>query len=139
MPELKIPEMLLALLTLILKETKVQVSIQSDFFFTEHLDVKNGVRQRDALVCLLFNIALEKVIRDSNINIRGNISVQILAYADDIGIIARTAPALKQTFMALEQSAKRFNLSVNENKTKYLACVKSNLQLSHIEISNCKF
>jgi len=29
------------------------------------------VRQEDALACLLFNIALEKVIRDAAVNIRG--------------------------------------------------------------------
>jgi hypothetical protein len=44
-------------------------------------------------LCLLFNIALEKVIRDAAVNTRGTIfykSVQILAYADDIDIIGRT-------------------------------------------------
>ena len=49
--------------------------------------IQNGLRQGDALACILFNIALEKVIRDANINQCGNIfykSVQILAYADDI-------------------------------------------------------
>ncbi|GFU18735.1 putative endonuclease-reverse transcriptase [Trichonephila clavipes] len=60
---------------------------------------KNGVRQGDALVCLLFNLALEKVVRDSNINTGGNIfnkSIKLLAFADDIDIIARTPIALRQ-------------------------------------------
>jgi len=38
------------------------------------------------MVCLLFNIALEKVNREAAVNITGTIfykSVQILAYADD--------------------------------------------------------
>jgi hypothetical protein len=51
---------------------------------------RNGVRQGDSLACLLFNIALEKVVRDAGINTRGTIfckSVQILAFADDIDII----------------------------------------------------
>ena len=46
-----------------------------------------------ALACLLFNIALEKVIRDAAVNIRGTIfykNVKILAYSDDIDIIGRT-------------------------------------------------
>ncbi|GFW35231.1 putative endonuclease-reverse transcriptase [Trichonephila clavipes] len=123
MHELKIPEKLVALVALTLKETKIQLRIQDDF--TKRLVVKNGVRQGDALACLLFNIAFEKVIRDSKINIRGNIfnkSVQILAYAVDIGIIVSIAQALKH---ALEQSAKRINLSENENKTKYLPCLNS--------------
>jgi len=45
------------------------------------------------LGCQKVNIALEKVIRDAAVNIRGTIfykSLQILAYADDIDIIGRT-------------------------------------------------
>jgi hypothetical protein len=47
----------------------------------------------------VFNIALEKVIRDSGINLRGTNfykSVQILAYVDDIVIIGRTQKAMKE-------------------------------------------
>jgi len=47
-------------------------------------NVKNGVRRGDTLAFLLFNIAVEKVIGDAAVNIRGIIfckSVQILAYA----------------------------------------------------------
>jgi sorting nexin-29 len=72
-----------------MKDMKCQIRIQGALS-EEPLNISNGIRQGDALVCLLFNIALEKVIRDANINIRGNIfyrSVQIHAYADDIDII----------------------------------------------------
>jgi sorting nexin-29 len=50
---------------------------------------RNGVWQGDSLACLLFNIALEKVVRDAGIYTRGTIlykSVQILAFAEDIDI-----------------------------------------------------
>jgi len=66
--------------------------------------LKNGVRQGDALTCLLFNIALEKVIRDAAVNVRGTIfykSVQILAYPDDIDIIGRTRSAMIEAFTTL--------------------------------------
>ncbi|GFX29860.1 hypothetical protein TNCV_4749891 [Trichonephila clavipes] len=62
MHELKIPEKLVAFVTLSLKETQVQLRIQSDF--TEQLEMKNGGRQMDASAGILFNIAIEKVIRD---------------------------------------------------------------------------
>ena len=68
-----------------MNNTQCQVKIQNRL--SEPINVKNGVRQGDALACLLFNIALEKVIRDAAVIIRGTIfykSVQILAYADDI-------------------------------------------------------
>jgi sorting nexin-29 len=73
---------------------------------------KNGLRQGDALVCLLFNIALERVIRDAGINVRGTIfykCVQILAYADDIDIIGRTQRAMKEAFISLEKAAKKMH------------------------------
>jgi hypothetical protein len=55
----------------------------------------------------LFNTALEKVIRDAAVNIRGAIffykSVQILAYADDIDITGRTQAAITEAFTSLEK------------------------------------
>jgi sorting nexin-29 len=84
---------------------------------SDPVEIKNGLRQGDALACLLFNIALEKVIRDANINTRGTIffkSVQILAYADDIDIIARTETAMKEAFTNLEKAAKKMHLNINQ-------------------------
>jgi sorting nexin-29 len=60
-------------------------------------------------------MALEKVITDADINIRGSIfykSVQILAFADDIDII-RTQKAMKQMFINLERAAKKMHLQIN--------------------------
>jgi hypothetical protein len=50
------------------------------------------VKQGDALVCLLFKIILEKVIRDVKIYTRGIIYklVQIFEYADDIDIVEQS-------------------------------------------------
>ena len=56
------------------------------------------MRQDDVLACLLFNIALEKFKRDSGIQTRGTIffkTVQILAFADDIDLMAHTTLGLK--------------------------------------------
>jgi len=89
--------------------------------------LKTGVGQGDALACLLFSIALEKVIRDAAINIRGAIfytSVQILSYADDIDIIGRTQPAMIEAFTSLEKAAKGMNLFINQEKTKYMPVTK---------------
>jgi sorting nexin-29 len=49
-------------------------------------------------------VALEKVIRDVAVNIRGVIfykSFQILAYADDIDITGRTQSAVTEAFTSL--------------------------------------
>ena len=63
--------------------TTAKVKVQNEL--SESFRIRNELRQGDALACILFNTALEKIIRDANINQQGNIfykSVQILAYAD---------------------------------------------------------
>ncbi|GFU28776.1 putative endonuclease-reverse transcriptase [Trichonephila clavipes] len=73
------------------------VQVQNDLL--DPLRGKNGVRQGDALACLLFTLALEKVVRDSSISTRGNIfnkSIQLLDFADDIDTIARTPTTLRK-------------------------------------------
>ncbi|GFW19682.1 hypothetical protein TNCV_1605731 [Trichonephila clavipes] len=68
--------------------------------------------------CLLFNLALEKVVRDYNISVRGNVynkSIQLLGFADDIDIIARTPAALRQAFLSLEKEALKMGEGVKIN------------------------
>ena len=64
----------------------------------------------DSMACLLFNIALQKVVRNAGIQTSGTIfykSVHLLTYADDIDtdIIARSIAALKGAFLSLERAA----------------------------------
>jgi len=75
----------------------------------------------------LFNIALEKVIRDAVVNIRGAIfykSVRILAYADDIDTNGRNQSAMIEAFTSLEKAAKGMNLSINQEKTTYMPVLR---------------
>jgi len=71
MEELNIPKKLIALVKATMNNTQCPVKIQNRL--SEPITVKNGVRQGDALACLLFNKALEKVIRDAAVNTRGTI------------------------------------------------------------------
>ena len=53
-------------------------------------ETRRGLRQSDELSCLLFNIALEGVMRRAGFNMRGTISTrseQFVCYADDVDII----------------------------------------------------
>jgi sorting nexin-29 len=87
-------------------------------------DIKEGVRQGDPLACLLFNICLEKLIRDAEVETRNTIfnkSVQILAYADDIVINVLSLALVKEIFISKEKTAKEMGLRVNENKIKFMA------------------
>jgi sorting nexin-29 len=103
--------------------TNVQCSVQIQSHLLDPIFTTRGVRQGDALACLLFNIALENVIRDSGIQTRGTIffkTVQILAYADDIDLMARTIPGLSEAFLNLEKCARNMGLVINQEKTVYM-------------------
>jgi sorting nexin-29 len=77
---------------------------------------RKGLRQGDALSCMIFNIALEKTVRVAGLDIRGTMlykSVQIFAYVYDIVIIARHEIAMKEAFVQLETAAKQMGLMIN--------------------------
>lgn len=125
-----IPEKLVDLVRMTMDSVTSYIKIQSDESL--HFGVENGLRQGDALACMLFNIALEKAIRDSGINTSGTIyhkSVQVLAYADDIDIIGRSSEDVKNSFILLERAAKKMGLSINETKTKYMISAKHQYEM----------
>ena len=70
--------------------TIVTCQVRMDGKLSGPFATTKGLRQGDGLACLLFNLALERAIRDSRVETTGTIfyrSTQILAYADDIDII----------------------------------------------------
>jgi len=102
MMEFGIPLKLIRLVKTTVTNEQCSVRIQSHL--SEPVSATCGMRQGDTLSCLLFNIALENVIRDSGIQTRGTIffnTVQILAYADDIDLMARTTLGHKLAFLNL--------------------------------------
>ena len=114
--EFGIPPKLIRLVKTTMANVQCSVRVQSHL--SEPISTTCGVRQGDALACLLFNIALEKVIRDSGIQTRGTIffkTVQILACADDIDLMACTIPGL-EAFLKLEKSARNMGLVMNQEK-----------------------
>jgi sorting nexin-29 len=71
----------------------------------EQFDTSPGLRKEDALSCILFNLALEKVVRDSDTETKGTVynkSTQILTYADDTVIVGRSIDAVKETMKQLK-------------------------------------
>ena len=61
--------------------------------------LRNGLKQGDALTPMLFNFALEYAIRRVQVNRDGlklNGTHQLLAYADDVNILAGSMHTLKE-------------------------------------------
>jgi hypothetical protein len=81
-----------------------------------------GIRQGDSLSTLLFNIGLEKVMRNIEINPGGTIfnrTRQFMACADDVAVIGRSVGVLNEVLMQLQTVAASTGLAINTTKTKY--------------------
>jgi hypothetical protein len=59
-----------------------------------------------------------------------------MAYADNLVIVGRTIQAMKETFMALETSAGKMGLTVNEEKTKFMEVGKKLTTVAHFTVGN---
>jgi hypothetical protein len=100
---------------------KAQVRIRNNL--SEFFETLDGFRQGDPLSTLLFNVVLEKVVRDSNVETSGTIyrkASQLLGYADDLDLVGRNVDIVKENYGNLESRASVYGLEVNEDKTKYL-------------------
>ena len=83
-----IPAKLIRLVRMIMTNVTSQVRVNGTL--SRPFATTKGLRQEDGLACLLFNLTLERAIRDSRVDTTGTILyklTQILAYADDIDII----------------------------------------------------
>jgi sorting nexin-29 len=70
--EFQIPRKLRILVETILRSVRYKVKTPSGI--TDPFDTKKSLRQGGALSCMLFNIALEKAVREANLVIKGTIS-----------------------------------------------------------------
>lgn len=134
--ELGVPAKLRKLIQMTLKTTRLTIKTQKGE--TEEFEVNKGVRQGDSLSTTLFNLVLEYVTRKIN---RGNIRTgggQLIAYADDIVIVAKTRSILKKMLEEIITVGEEFGLAINENKTKLMKVGKK-LEQKNIKIGKYSF
>jgi len=90
---------------------------------SDRFAIRNGLKQGDALSPMLFNFALEYAIRRVQVNRDGlklNGTYQLLAYADDVNILAGSIHTLKENAEALAAATREICLEVIADKTKYM-------------------
>lgn len=135
-----IPAKLIQMIQMTMSNIRCQVKLGCNV--SETFATNKGLRQGDALACVLFNLALEKAVRDSDLVTTGTIytkSQTALAYADDLDLVARSAEGVKDSFGALEKAAKNMGLEINEDKTKYMKISPSQTNRAGLSIGQYNF
>ena len=110
--EFGIPRKLVRLIKMCLTEMYSRVWVGKNL--SDRFPVRNGLKQGDALSPLLFNFALEYVIRRVQVNqdgLRLNGTHQLLAYADDVNILGGSVHTVKKNAETLVAAAKEIRLS----------------------------
>ena len=85
------------LIKIILQHT--EASLKMENLTSKPFSVSSGVHQEDPLSATAFNLIIDSVIK--KLNLRGDISLklkQIVAYVDDVALLARSPKALKEIF-----------------------------------------
>ena len=101
-----------------------------------------GLRQGDSVSTLLFNLCMEKIIRNVRINQGGTIynrTRQCLAYADDVVILGRSEGYIKKTLEEMVAITQQIGLQMNDTKTKYMLNRQVGNRVKEIELMGKKY
>jgi len=112
---------LVRLVKMTLTNTNRKVKIQGKL--SPSFETVIGLRQGNLLSTLLFNLCMEKIVRNVRINPGGTIynrTRQYLAYADDVVILGRSEGYIKKTLDEMAAVTKKIRLQTNDTKTKYM-------------------
>jgi len=117
-----IPKKLIGLTKMCMENTQYQIRV--DNTLSEAFEVNTGLKQGDTLSPMLFNLALEKAIREiqrepTGISI-GERKIQVLGFADDLNILGNSLNDTKRAAQVLEQAAGKIGLKINREKTKIM-------------------
>ena len=116
MKEFGIPIKLVTMAKMTLMSTNNKVKIQGKL--SPSFETAVGLRQGDSLSTLLFNLCMEKIIRNVRINPEETIfnrTRQCLAYAADVVILGRSG-YLMETLEEMAAVAHKIGLQMNNTK-----------------------
>ena len=129
MREMGIPEKLVRVTKACYRNTTC--SIRYGKKMSAPIEIKTGLKQGCVLSTVLFNIMMEKVVRNvmnrpEGIEFR-EMTINCLGYADDIDIMTEDIRATEQLVSVFKENAERIGLRINEDKTKVMGIARSEL------------
>ena len=109
--------------------------VQVNGFLSSEFEIKNGVKQGDALSCGLFNLAIDPLLRNllRNAAIEGlhiptnereTTEIKVLSYADDVTIVCRNGD-LQPIFEEYQRLSLVSGLVLNADKSEVLNLIHS--------------
>uniref|UniRef100_A0A8D8X5H0 Craniofacial development protein 2 n=1 Tax=Cacopsylla melanoneura TaxID=428564 RepID=A0A8D8X5H0_9HEMI len=107
----------------------------------ETASIKKGVRQGCQISPYLFNIYIEKAIKECKECCTGVVlsgrRVQMLRFADDIAVLAPDEFNLKRSLETMNEVFEKYKMKINMKKTEILVCAKEREEVN-IKINNEK-
>jgi hypothetical protein len=106
--------------------------------------INTGLKQGDALSPILFNNALEEVVRNAlntgiGVKLQKSKTIKLIAYANDIVLLSEYESDLQSMAESLMDESKQMGLTVNEEKTKYMILSRKNNRHNNLIVRNMKF
>jgi hypothetical protein len=140
MKEFGIPMKLVRLVRMTLANANSKVKIQGKL--SPSFETVIGLRQGDSLSTLLFNLCMEKIIRNARNNPGGtnfNRTRQYRAYADDVVILRRSEGYIKKTLGQMAATTHQIGLQMNDTKIKYMINRHDENKIKVIELMGKKY
>ena len=106
--------------------------------------INTGLKQGDELSPMLFNIALEEVVRKAlntgiGVKLQESKTIKLIAYADDIVLLSESESDLQDMAEALMDESKQMGLVINEVKTKYMILSRKNNRHNNLIVRDMEF
>lgn len=123
--EYNIPKKLIRAIESLYEDTMIRVKIGEEM--SECEKINKGVRQGCPLSCILFNIYMDKIIRQwkatdpKGVKITNTEQIETLLFADDQVIVAENEDELQRSVFKLEKIAKEYGMKISTAKTKVIA------------------
>jgi sorting nexin-29 len=135
----EIPEKLVRMIEICNSYTYCRVRYQGELSL--QFEVQSGLKQSDAMSPVLFNLALEQVMRDMSVchEMELNGKNVMLAYAGDIVILGDKESDIVKAAEKLIEASNRMNLTINEEKTKYLIMTRRSVDKTALKVGPYSF